>query len=55
MLHKLLSIKKWSEFSLDLSLASLGSDLSDYFFWSEYRVNRAIFYSLGSEFSLYRS
>ena len=34
---------------------SLGSDISDYFFWSEYRVNRTRFHSLSSEFSLYWS
>ena len=32
---------------------SLGSDLSDHFFWSEYRVNRTRVHSLSSEFSLY--
>ena len=40
--------KKWSEFSLYLSL-------SNHFFWSEYRVNRTRFHSLSSEFSLYWS
>ena len=34
---------------------SLGSDLSNHFFWSEYRVNRTRFHSLSSEFSLYWS
>ena len=34
---------------------SLGSDVSDHFFWSEYRVNRMRFHSLSSEFSLYWS
>ena len=34
---------------------SLGSDVSDHFFWSEYRVNRTRFHSLSSEFSLYWS
>ena len=32
---------------------SLGSDVSDHFFWSEYRVNRTRFHWLSSEFSLY--
>ena len=32
---------------------SLGSDVSDHFFWSEYRVNRTRFHQLSSEFSLY--
>ena len=32
---------------------SLSSDVSDHFFWSEYRVNRTRFHSLSSEFSLY--
>ena len=46
--------KKWSEFSIFLSLTSLpGSDLSEHIFWSEYRVNRTRFHSLSSEFSLY--
>ena len=31
---------------------SLGSDVSDHFFWSEYRVNRTRFHSLSSEVSL---
>ena len=31
---------------------SLGSDVRDHFFWSEYRVNWTRFHSLGSEFSL---
>ena len=34
---------------------SLGSDVSDHFFWSEYRANRTRFHSLSSEFSLYWS
>ena len=34
---------------------SLGSNVSDHFFWSEYWVNRTRFHSLGSEFSLYWS
>ena len=34
---------------------SLDSDVSDYFFWSEYRVNRTRLHSLSSEFSLYLS
>ena len=33
---------------------ALGSDVSDHFFWSEYRVNRTRFHLLSSEFSLYR-
>ena len=31
---------------------SLRIDLSDHFFWSEYRVNRARFHSLSNDFSL---
>ena len=31
---------------------SLGGDVCDHFFWSEYRVNRTRFHSLNSEFSL---
>ena len=31
---------------------SLGSDVSDHIFWSEYRVNRTRFHSLSSEFLL---
>ena len=38
-----------------LNFHSLGSDVSDHFFWSEYRVDRTRFPSLSSEFSLYRS
>ena len=34
---------------------SLGSDVSDHFFWSEYWVNQTRFHSLSSEFSLYSS
>ena len=32
---------------------SLGCDVSDHFFWSEYWVNQTRFHSLSSEFSLY--
>ena len=34
---------------------SLGSDVSDHFFWTEYRVIRTRFHSLRSEFSLHWS
>ena len=48
----LLSKKKKKSLS-SLYFHSLGSDVSDHFFWSEYRVNRTRFHSLSSEFSLY--
>ena len=38
-----------------LHFHSLGSDVSDHFFWSEYRANRTRFHSLSSEFSHYGS
>ena len=51
-----LSQKKKEEESLFLLyFHSLGSDVSDHFSWSEYRVNRTRFHLLSSEFSLYWS
>ena len=51
-----LDVKKYKEKSLySLYVHSLCSDVSDHFFWSEYRVNRRRFHSLSSEFLLYFS
>ena len=59
LIFNLTLYKKWSEFHSNDSIChwghSLGSDVSDHFFWSEYRVNGTRVHSLSSEFSLYLS